>query len=328
MPNGSAAPSVAAACSGLSWGGTGAADRSDLVRPSGRTSGATGFSASGTGTPDRPRRAPRGVATDERPDSEAVTVALWQPCAPSARVLASSGARNCAPLAELARLRARLRATLTGSPTVERPEREHWSERLVLIADELTSNALRHGGAPVADGPEPDRRPVAGRRQRLLHRGPPAPRPRAATPGSAGSASTWWPTSPSGTAGPRARGAKTVWAVVTPTTTAVHRSGRPPLRAGNLAGNLRHHVARRADGHGHRRLRGHASTGTPPRRPSSRPTPPPARSSACSRCTTPTPSARPSSAARPAAAAAGPRSGFDGRKAAAGRLARLPRPAA
>ena len=30
------------------------------------------------------------------------------------------------------------------------PEREHWSERLVLIADELTSNALRHGGLPVA----------------------------------------------------------------------------------------------------------------------------------------------------------------------------------
>ncbi|TFV60497.1 UNVERIFIED_ORG: ATP-binding protein [Bacillus sp. AZ43] len=53
-------------------------------------------------------------------------------------------------LAELAKLRARLRATLTGSSTVAHPEREHWSERLVLIADELTSNALRHGGAPVA----------------------------------------------------------------------------------------------------------------------------------------------------------------------------------
>ena len=53
-------------------------------------------------------------------------------------------------LSELAQLRARLRATLTGSPTVEHPEREHWSERLVLIADELTSNALRHGGPPVA----------------------------------------------------------------------------------------------------------------------------------------------------------------------------------
>ena len=53
-------------------------------------------------------------------------------------------------LAELARLRARLRTSLTGTPVVVHPEREHWAERLVLIADELTSNALRHGGTPVA----------------------------------------------------------------------------------------------------------------------------------------------------------------------------------
>ena len=53
-------------------------------------------------------------------------------------------------LAELAGLRTRLRTSLTGSPVVVHPEREHWSERLVLIADELTSNALRHGGTPVA----------------------------------------------------------------------------------------------------------------------------------------------------------------------------------
>lgn len=53
-------------------------------------------------------------------------------------------------LAELAKLRARLRTTLTGSATVVHPEREHWSERLVLITDELTSNALRHGKPPVA----------------------------------------------------------------------------------------------------------------------------------------------------------------------------------
>jgi two-component sensor histidine kinase len=53
-------------------------------------------------------------------------------------------------LQELSELRARLRTTLTGSATVLHPEREHWSERLVLIADELTSNALRHGGPPVA----------------------------------------------------------------------------------------------------------------------------------------------------------------------------------
>ena len=53
-------------------------------------------------------------------------------------------------LSELAGLRARLRRTMTGSATVERPDQEHWSERLVLVADELASNALRHGGAPVA----------------------------------------------------------------------------------------------------------------------------------------------------------------------------------
>jgi two-component sensor histidine kinase len=78
-----------------------------------------------------------------------VTVALWQP----ARLPEGFQELWCAELhslAELAKLRARLRATLTGSPTVVHPEREHWSERLVLIADELTSNALRHGGSPVA----------------------------------------------------------------------------------------------------------------------------------------------------------------------------------
>jgi two-component sensor histidine kinase len=52
--------------------------------------------------------------------------------------------------AALAGLRRRLRSTTTGSSTVTQPEREHWSERLVLIADELTSNALRHAGGPVA----------------------------------------------------------------------------------------------------------------------------------------------------------------------------------
>lgn len=52
-------------------------------------------------------------------------------------------------LAELVHLRARLRTQLTGSPVVVHPEREHWSERMVLIVDELASNGLRHGGAPV-----------------------------------------------------------------------------------------------------------------------------------------------------------------------------------
>jgi two-component sensor histidine kinase len=51
-------------------------------------------------------------------------------------------------LAELVHLRARLRTELTGSPVVLHPELEHWSERMVLIVDELASNALRHGAAP------------------------------------------------------------------------------------------------------------------------------------------------------------------------------------
>lgn len=86
---------------------------------------------------------------DSGPGSEAVVVALWQP----SRLPQGFGELWCqqlTSLAELAGLRARLRLTLTGSATVLDPERDHWSERLVLIADELTSNALRHGGAPVA----------------------------------------------------------------------------------------------------------------------------------------------------------------------------------
>jgi two-component sensor histidine kinase len=78
-----------------------------------------------------------------------VTVALWDPARPPLG-FRELWCQELHSLAELSRLRARLRADLTGSPTVEHPEREHWSERLVLIADELTSNALRHGGTPVA----------------------------------------------------------------------------------------------------------------------------------------------------------------------------------
>jgi two-component sensor histidine kinase len=78
-----------------------------------------------------------------------VAVELWQPaCLPAG--FQELWCEELQSLAALARLRARLRATLTGSPTVVHPEREHWSERLVLIADELTSNALRHGAPPVA----------------------------------------------------------------------------------------------------------------------------------------------------------------------------------
>ncbi|WP_241038378.1 ATP-binding protein [Blastococcus litoris] len=83
------------------------------------------------------------------PAGEAVTVALWE-SAPSPFGFRELWCEELHSLSELAKLRARLRRSLTGSPTVVHPEREHWSERLVLIADELTSNALRHGGAPVA----------------------------------------------------------------------------------------------------------------------------------------------------------------------------------
>ena len=76
-------------------------------------------------------------------------MALWQSARPP-HGFHELWCQELHSLAELARLRARLRAALTGRPLVERPEREHWSERLVLIADELTSNALRHGGAPAA----------------------------------------------------------------------------------------------------------------------------------------------------------------------------------
>jgi two-component sensor histidine kinase len=76
-------------------------------------------------------------------------VALWQPAHHPAG-FRELWCQELSSLAQLARLRARLRSSLTGRASVEHPEREHWSERLVLIADELTSNALRHGGAPAA----------------------------------------------------------------------------------------------------------------------------------------------------------------------------------
>ncbi|MDK3257936.1 ATP-binding protein [Blastococcus capsensis] len=78
-----------------------------------------------------------------------MSVALWQSARPP-RGFAEVWRQELGSLSELAALRARLRTSMTGSRTVARPERDHWSERLVLIADELTSNALRHGGAPVA----------------------------------------------------------------------------------------------------------------------------------------------------------------------------------
>ena len=76
-------------------------------------------------------------------------MALWQP-AYLPRGFGQLWCQQLGSLAELAGLRSRLRASLTGSPTVADPDLEHWSERLVLIADELASNALRYGGSPVA----------------------------------------------------------------------------------------------------------------------------------------------------------------------------------
>jgi two-component sensor histidine kinase len=76
-------------------------------------------------------------------------VALWQSARPPVG-FTELWCQEFHASSELSRLRARLRATLTGSTTVARPEREHWSERLVLVADELASNGLRHGGPPVA----------------------------------------------------------------------------------------------------------------------------------------------------------------------------------
>ncbi len=143
---------------------------------------------------------------------EAVAVALWQSALPPAG-FREIWCQDMRSLAELARLRSRLRASLTGSPTVVRPEREHWSERLVLIADELTSNALRHGAAPVATSLR-----RAGARWLLTVRDaslevPPTPA-RGRDPGLGGFGlylvadlsvqHGWW----------RERDAKTVWAVV------------------------------------------------------------------------------------------------------------------
>jgi signal transduction histidine kinase len=82
-------------------------------------------------------------------ENEAVAVALWQ----AARVPRGFTELWCEELdsvAGLAALRRRLRSSLTGRATGDHADRDHWSERLVLVADELTSNALRHGGGPVA----------------------------------------------------------------------------------------------------------------------------------------------------------------------------------
>ena len=76
-------------------------------------------------------------------------MALWQ-SSPLPSGFRELWCQELHSLGDLAKLRARLRSTLTGSATVRDPKVEHWSERLVLVADELSSNALRHGGRPVA----------------------------------------------------------------------------------------------------------------------------------------------------------------------------------
>lgn len=107
-------------------------------------------------------------------------------------------------LAELVHLRARLRTELTGSPVVAHPEREHWSERMVLIVDELASNGLRHGGPPVGATLSGcgDRWMIAITDSRPENH----PNPhRGATPAAEDSVCTWSPTSPTNTAGPAPR---------------------------------------------------------------------------------------------------------------------------
>jgi signal transduction histidine kinase len=81
--------------------------------------------------------------------TRAVVVALWQ-TAPLPDGFTQLWRHELGSLAELTRLRARVRTAVTGSPVVAHPQRDDWSEQLVLIVDELASNALRHGAGPVA----------------------------------------------------------------------------------------------------------------------------------------------------------------------------------
>ena len=181
----------------------------------------------------------------------------------------------------------------------------------MLIADELTSNALRHGGAPVAAALSraADRWLVAVSDSSTDV--PPGRRRRAATPASAGSASTSSPTSRPPTAGRPQGGAKIGLgrhrgdAASEPT-----RATRPTRRDSRVTSGMS--LVDQLD------TVTDASAGTVDRhattadlrvdRPGA-----PMPSSASSRCTTRTPCGRPSSAPAPPPRS-GPRSGFDGRK--------------
>ena len=159
-----------------------------------------------------------------------------------------------------AALRARLRADADRQrrPSTH-PEREHWSERLVLIADELASNALRHGGAPVAAALSRADDAVAGLGQRLLPRRAADARP-GSRPGLGGfglylvadlSAAHGW-----------CRGARREDGLGRRRAAGRRTEDSSPDSDSRVT--CRHHVARRADGHGHRRRPPAPSTGTTP----------------------------------------------------------------
>jgi anti-sigma regulatory factor (Ser/Thr protein kinase) len=57
-------------------------------------------------------------------------------------------AQELTGVADLPRVRAHIRTLLTAGPTVTPPPSD-WVERFVLVADEIASNALRHGSGPV-----------------------------------------------------------------------------------------------------------------------------------------------------------------------------------
>jgi two-component sensor histidine kinase len=78
-----------------------------------------------------------------------VAAHLWQPLMMPGG-FAEVWHQDLHSLTELVHLRSRLRAELTGNAAVVDPTREHWSERMVLVVDELASNALRHGAPPAS----------------------------------------------------------------------------------------------------------------------------------------------------------------------------------
>ena len=181
-------------------------------------------------------------------------MALWQSGAPP------GGFRElwCQELHVPAPSSAKLRARLRTDPHRQRDGPAPRARALVRAAgahrrraDLQRPPARRRARWPTALSRRGSRWWLAG--QRLLERDAAGSPRRAATRGSAASASTSWPTSPPRTAGSSSAGAKT--GLGRRPTDSVQAD---PVRASDRklrAGNLRHHVARRSDGHGHRRLR-------------------------------------------------------------------------